>query len=78
MIIIISLLFIMLKTSAITTYPPHHFDYDEIHPYHFPETLYRDVMYGPPDKIIRNKRDSRYFPGHVPAGVKGITKVSEK
>ena len=39
------------------------------------EPIYRDVRYGLPERIIRNKRDSRYFPGHVPAGVKGITKV---
>ena len=34
-----------------------------------------DFRYDLPADIIRNKRDSRYFPGHVPAGVKGITKV---
>ena len=37
----------------------------------------RDFRYDLPADIIRNKRDSRYFPGHVPAGVKGITKVQE-
>ena len=36
-----------------------------------------DFRYDLPADIIRNKRDSRYFPGHVPAGVKGITKVWE-
>ena len=34
------------------------------------------VRYDLPADIIRNKRDSRYFPGHVPGGVKGITKVN--
>ena len=34
------------------------------------------VRYDLPADIIRNKRDSRYFPGHVPAGVKGMTKVN--
>ena len=53
----------------------HLYDYEEIYPYDFTEPIYYDVRYDLPEDIIRNKRDSRYFPGHVPAGVKGITKV---
>ena len=35
--------------------------------------LYRDVVYGGPKKVIRNPRDSRFFPGNVPAGIMGLT-----
>ena len=38
------------------------------------EPLFYDVRYDLPEDIIRNKRDSRFFPGNQPAGVKGITK----
>ena len=40
----------------------------------FSETLFYDVRFDLPEKIIRNRRDSRFFPGNQPAGVKGITK----
>ena len=40
----------------------------------FSETLYYDVRFDLPEHIIRNKRDSRFYPGTKPAGVKGITK----
>ena len=40
----------------------------------FSEPLYYDVRYDLPEDIIRNKRDSRFFPGNQPAGVMGITK----
>ena len=44
------------------------FNFDET------ETLFYDVRFDLPEKIIRNRRDSRFFPGNQPAGVKGITK----
>ena len=37
-----------------------------------PDTLYYDPM---PGQVVRNKRDSRFFPGNKPAGVRGITKT---
>ena len=40
----------------------------------FSDTLYYDVRFDLPKQVIRNKRDSRFFPGTKPAGVKGITK----
>jgi hypothetical protein len=55
----------------------------------FPDTLYYDVRFDLPQKIVRcvgaagmvssqpdarNKRDSRFFPGNRPAGILGITK----
>ena len=40
----------------------------------FSETLFYDVRFDLPEDIIRNRRDSRFFPGNQPAGVKGITK----
>ena len=41
----------------------------------FRDTIYYDgSQYYPPLQIIRNKRDSRFFPGNEPAGVRGITK----
>ena len=40
----------------------------------FKEPLYYDVRHDLPEDIIRNKRDSRFFPGIRPAGVRGITK----
>ena len=36
------------------------------------DTLYYDAR---PGKVIRNKRDSRFFPGNKPAGVRGLTKT---
>ena len=35
---------------------------------------YRDVRFDLPENIIRNKRDSRFYPGNEPAGARGITK----
>ena len=40
----------------------------------FSESLYYDVRHDLPDRTIRNKRDSRFFPGTKHAGVRGITK----
>ena len=40
----------------------------------FSGSLYYDVRYDLPEDIIRNRRDSSFFPGSKPAGVKGITK----
>ena len=36
------------------------------------DTLYYDPR---PGQVVRNKRDSRFFPGNKPAGVRGITKT---
>ena len=35
-------------------------------------TIFRDVTYHPRRPIIRNPRDSRFFPGNEPAGVLGV------
>ena len=40
----------------------------------FSETLFYDVRFDLPEAIIRNRRDSSFYPGNQPAGVKGITK----
>ena len=78
-----SYFFLLLLSSQCRATLPFHtrsydydlHDYDDRYLYHFLDPLYYDVRYDLPEDIIRNKRDSRYFPGHVPAGVKGITKV---
>ena len=70
---IITLIIIVVKIEA---NHHHHFEYEDIYPHELYEPIFYDVRYDLPEDIIRNKRDSRYFPGHVPAGVKGITKVT--
>lgn len=35
-------------------------------------TIYRDVTFYPRRPVIRNPRDSRFFPGNEPAGVFGV------
>ena len=66
----------MLLIQTTSNLQHHPYEYEEIYPYDFfSEPIYYDVRYDLPEDIIRNKRDSRYFHGHTPAGVKGITKV---
>ena len=49
-------------------------DYEFMDSAGFSDPLFYDVRFDLPEDIIRNKRDSRFFPGTQPAGVKGITK----
>ena len=49
-------------------------DFEFVDTTDFSESQFYDVRFDLPEDIIRNKRDSRFFPGTQPAGVKGITK----
>jgi hypothetical protein len=50
------------------------YDFEFLDQSDFSETLFYDVRFDLPEDIIRNRRDSSFFPGNKPAGVKGITK----
>ena len=50
-----------------------HYDLHSASAYSSLATLYRDVTYYPRRPVIRNPRDSRFFPGNEPAGVLGVS-----
>ena len=56
---------------------PHFGDHDDHHyfdnDHEFSDPMYREVEYHPPPPVIRNPRDSRFYPGNEPAGVLGVT-----
>ena len=71
---LLKLLSILFSQTFATIGPQGRIFEGNSEPSYFSEPLFYDVRYDLPEDIIRNKRDSRFFPGNQPAGVKGITK----